>query len=220
VEVTSYKLWFDTLQTVPSYQLAYSGSSLSVVLDATTVGLATGTLYRFKVQAVNEFGDSDFSEDVKASLGSVPSKPHTPVKVEMKSSKTSIAVQWDQNDDSVSAKVTGYQLLMDDGYNGDFTVIYDGSGFPNTFSYTAQNLTTGLPYRFKVVALNINGKSMDGDSVTIYACLKPRDVLPPYKIETTKTTITVGWYEPDNMGCPILGFELYRDTGNQDAISI
>lgn len=94
VIVTGFKLWFDTLQTTPSYQLAYTGSSLSVVLNAATVGLATSTIYRFKVQAVNEFGDSDFSEDIKASLGSVPSKPHTPVKVEIKSSKTAIAVEW------------------------------------------------------------------------------------------------------------------------------
>ncbi len=99
------------------------------------------------------------SEDLKASLGDVPARPHRPVKIENKSSKTSIAVQWDQNDDAVSAKVTGYQLLIDDGYNGDFKVIYDGAGFPNTLEYTAQNLTTGLPYRFKVVALNVNGKS-------------------------------------------------------------
>lgn len=74
---------------------------------------------------------------------------------------------------------------MDDGFNGPYSVIYDGSGFPNTFSYTAQNLTTGLPYRFKVVALNINGQSADGDSVTIYACLKPTRVSPPYKLGTT-----------------------------------
>lgn len=219
VIVTGYKLWKDTLQTIPSYTLVYSGSSMDVTLQAATAGLSLNTLYRFRVQAVNEFGDSDFSEDLKSSLGSVPNKPHTPRKVEYKSSKTSIAVEWDQNDDQITAKVTGYKLLMDDGYNGDFSVVYDGSGFPYTFSFVAQNLTTGLPYRFKVVALNINGQSISGDSVTIFACLKPSNVLAPYKIGTTKTSITVGWYEPDNMGCPILGFELYRDTGNYDAIS-
>lgn len=53
--------------------------------------------------------------------------------------------------------VTGYQLYMDDGYNGEFSIIYDGSEYPNTLSYIAQNLTTGLPYRFYVVAVNING---------------------------------------------------------------
>lgn len=116
--------------------------------------------------------------------------------------------------------MTGYKLLMDDGYNGNFAVIYDGTGYPNTFSFIATNLITGLPYRFKVIAVNVNGDSQDGDSVTYYSCLNPRNVQTPYKISTTKTTITIGWHEPDNNGCPILGFELYRDTGSSDALSI
>jgi hypothetical protein len=59
---------------------------LSVILDGTTSELTVGEIYRFRVQAVNEFGDSDFSEILKASLGSVPNKPHTPYKIEEKSS--------------------------------------------------------------------------------------------------------------------------------------
>ncbi len=91
-----------------------------------------GVIYRFIVQAVNEFGDSDFSEIVKCSLGSVPQKPFSPSKIEINSTKTSIAVQWEQNSDKVSAKLTGYKLYMDDGYNGEYSIIYDGSQFPNT----------------------------------------------------------------------------------------
>jgi len=37
---------------------------------------------------------------------------------------------------------------MDDGYNGNFAVVYDGDGYPNILSYLVGNLTTGLPYRF------------------------------------------------------------------------
>jgi len=62
---------------------------------------------------------------------------------------------------------------MDDGYNGNFNLVYDGRGFPHIASYTSQNLTTGLPYRFKVVAWNVNGPSIDSDIETIYSCLKP-----------------------------------------------
>jgi hypothetical protein len=60
---------------------------------------------------------------------------------------------------------------MDDGYNGPFSVVYDGSGLPNTFQFTAINLTTGLPYRFYVVAENINGYSVNGNVASYYACL-------------------------------------------------
>jgi hypothetical protein len=200
--------------------MVYQGASLAVVLNGTASGLSVGEIYRFRVQAVNEFGDSDFSENIRASLGSVPNKPYTPYKIEDKSSKTSIAVKWEENDDKVTSKLTGYKLFMDDGFNGPYTLILDGTNFPNTHEYTAQNLITGLPYRFRVVAVNINGDSIFGDNFQIYACLKPRNVLPPFKIGTTKTSISIEWTEPDSNGCPILGFEIYRDTGNSDSLSI
>lgn len=74
---------------------------------------------------------------MKCSLGSVPDKPFTPEKVELLSLQTSIALVWEQNLDKVTRKLTGYKLYMDDGYNGNFRVIYDGTGFPNTRSFTA-----------------------------------------------------------------------------------
>ncbi len=82
---------------------------------------------------------------------------------------------------------------MDDGYNGNFNLAYNGAGFPYVLTYTATGLTTGLPYRFKVIALNINGASNASDFTTIYACLKPTNVLTPFKVSTTKNSITIGW---------------------------
>ena len=97
--ITSYQLWVDTLQTTPSYTLIYSGLALEVDIDSVTAGLSTGVIYRFRVQAVNQFGSSDYSQDTLASLGSVPMIPNSPVKVELLSTQTSIAVQWLENND-------------------------------------------------------------------------------------------------------------------------
>ncbi len=47
--VTSYKLWKDTLELGPFLTDVSSGNVLTVVLDATTAGLAGNTIYRFKV---------------------------------------------------------------------------------------------------------------------------------------------------------------------------
>lgn len=81
-------------------------------------------------------------------------------------------------------------------------------------------MTTGNPYRFKVSALNINGESSQSNSATIYACLKPSNVRAPYRVSSTKTSIEIGWYEPESNGCSITGFAIYRDTGNNDDIVI
>jgi hypothetical protein len=111
-------------------------------------------------------------------------------------------------------------LYVDDGYSGNFNLVYNGIGYPNVLTYTATNLITGLPYRFKLVSYNVNGASPDSSIVTIYSCLKPTKVFAPYKISTTTTSITIGWFEPTSNGCPITGFEIYRDTGNSDGITV
>ncbi len=53
--------------------------------------------------------------------------------------------------------ITGYYAYMDDGLNGQFDMIHNGGKLPSTVSTSKTNLTTGLPYRFYVVAENIIG---------------------------------------------------------------
>jgi hypothetical protein len=53
--------------------MVYSGTALSYTI-ATSGGLVTtGTTYRFKIQAVNAYGDSDYSEETRVALGNLPS---------------------------------------------------------------------------------------------------------------------------------------------------
>jgi hypothetical protein len=52
---------------------------------------------------------------------------------------------------------------MDDGLNGDFTKIYDGSNLPFNITHTVEGLVSGLPYMFKVQSENLNGNSIDSD---------------------------------------------------------
>lgn len=71
------------------------------------------------------------------------------------SSVTSIAVEWAKVEASDNIPVSGYHLFMDDGYFGDFELIFVGATFE--LSYTAHDLVSGLPYRFYVQAENQNG---------------------------------------------------------------
>lgn len=66
----------------------------------------------------------------------------------------------------------------------------------------------------------MNGYSEESEVTTIYACLKPSNMLPPYKVATTKESITIGWTEPHYNGCPITGFNIFRDTASNDDLSI
>jgi len=98
---------------------------------------------------------------------------------------TSIYVQWDAVTSTDGIQITGYKLYKDDGLNGAYTLLYDGSNYPYILTYSAVSLTTGLPYRLKVTSLNINGASPESNYATIYACLIPSKVVSPYKVATS-----------------------------------
>ena len=98
--------------------------------------MTVGVTYRFTLQAENQYGFSGFSEEIRAALGSLPDKPDPPVKIELKSTETSIALEWPLLVPSDAVPITGYYLYMDDGYNGDFVNIYNGKGFPTINTYT------------------------------------------------------------------------------------
>ena len=109
---------------------------------------------------------------------------------------------------------------MDDGARGPFTLVYDGSKQASVFQHTVGNLTTGLYYRFKLQSININGNSGDSTISTISACLSPTNLTIPYMISATKTTVMIGWNQPNDNGCSILSYNIFRDTGANDAITV
>jgi hypothetical protein len=115
-----------------------------------TPNLVTGLTYRYVLVATNVFGDSPISEETRVALGSLPVAPNAPVKIEELSSPTSIAVEWNKVVFQDDVPVSGYHLYMDDGYNGDFIKIYDGTSLPFNTSFVSEGLISGLPYRFKV----------------------------------------------------------------------
>jgi hypothetical protein len=82
--------------------------------------LTAGTTYRFILTAENEYGPSDYSEELRAAMGELPPAPAKPYKVEVKSTLNSIYVKWTAVTPIDTVAVTGYILSMDDGMNGNF----------------------------------------------------------------------------------------------------
>lgn len=105
------------------------------MLDKDVYGMTAGVIYKFKYLARNEFGPSDFSDEVDAAVSAFPAKPSKPVKVENESGETYITLTWLQSSNTELA-VIGYNLYMDDGYGGDYKVIYNGKNYPNVLKFT------------------------------------------------------------------------------------
>ena len=56
-----------------------------------------------------------------------------------------------------AGQISGYYAFMDDGLGGHFDMIHNGGKLASTVTATKAGLTTGLPYRFYVVAENFIG---------------------------------------------------------------
>lgn len=128
--------------------------------------------------------------------------------------------QWAESAEVDSIDIEGYILYMDDGHHGVFTSVYNGTGYPLTRSFLVSGLTSGLPYRFQLSAVNINGESARSTITTIYACLKPSNVSAPVMTSTTKQSVAIAWDEPKSNGCAITGFTILRNSGTGDEPSI
>ena len=82
-------------------------------------------------------------------------------------------------------------------------------------------METGLVYQFKVAAVNFNGDSERSDALTKFSCLLPDTPDVPFRVSGTRTELTLRWSVPtDDGGCPLTGFNLYRDDGNQGTVSV
>jgi hypothetical protein len=151
-----------------------------------------------------------------------PLIPNQPVKDELLSTKTGIAFYWDSVADNAGqsgGRVTGYRAYMAKDTDGSHVQIFDGKDFRTIVSYLAEGLDTGRFYRFKVSAYNFNGEGDTSDELTTYACVSPSRMVQPTRVTSTPTSFTLEWYEPDdNGGCPITGYAVFRNDGENGAI--
>jgi hypothetical protein len=103
---------------------------------------------------------------------------------------------------------------MDNGMNGDFSIILSSIGYPDMRSFTQTGLSTGLGYRFYIVSVNYAGSSITSIYATFYTCLAPSGFNAPTVIAVITTTVDLEWSDPtSDGGCPLTGFSIYRDDG-------
>lgn len=82
------------------------------------------------------------------------------------------------------------------------------------------DLETGRYYRFKVSAYNYNGEGIMSNELTTYACVEPSKMKPLQRVDSTASSYTLSWEEPeDDGGCPILSYAVYRNDGQGGAIT-
>lgn len=123
--ITSMELEVSPRLTTTWTQLTnYDGMSMSYTASVIGDGLTAYAHYRFRIRVVNEYGNSDYSEELVLSVAPLPSKLAAVTKDQAYSSDTSTMVRWVDPGIDVEP-ILGYRLQLTDQVTEERTIIYD-----------------------------------------------------------------------------------------------
>jgi uncharacterized protein len=167
----------------------------------TNSGLTNNTVYTYRVRAVNVAGESDPSNELVVTTGTVPAKPET-LKVTATGTDR-ITLSW--TDKSNNEK--GFRIERKTG-SGSFSEITTVSA--GVTNYTNTGLSNNTTYTYRIRAFNDSGNSDYSNEVTAKTGNTPAkpENLEASSVSTDRVTLT--WKDrSDNEK----GFRIERKTG-------
>ena len=203
---TSYRVYRATSQNGP-YRLLGSVTTTTYV----NTGAKDGVTYYYMVTAINDSGESAFSNTVSGQNKAVTSKPAAPV-VKIGNSATSGKPMLTWN--AVSG-ATSYKVYRATSQNGTYSLL----GSVTVTSYTNTGAKDGVTYYYKVTAVNDSGESaysniVSGQSKTV----TPKPAAPVVKIGHSATSgkPMLTWNAVDGAA----SYKVYRATAKNGAYSV
>ena len=203
---TSYRVYRATSQNGP-YRLLGSVTTTTYV----NTGAKDGVTYYYMVTAVNDSGESAFSNTVSGQNKAVTSKPAAPV-VKIGNSATSGKPMLTWN--AVSG-ATSYKVYRATSQNGTYSLL----GSVTVTSYTNTGAKDGVTYYYKVTAVNDSGESAYSNIVSGQnKAVTPKPAAPVVKIGHSATSgkPMLTW----NAVSGAASYKVYRATAKNGAYSV
>lgn len=187
----------------------------STVLQTNVTSLTNGTAYQFRVAAVSAVGTGNYSTPSTAVTPVGP--PGAPTGALVSGGNTQMFTNWTAPSTDGGSAITGYVLQ----YRRSTVTYYDTYGtVGNVLEYTISGLTNGLPYVFRVAAVNAVGTGdYSAESASVVVGQVPAAVATPsvsnaYANSLTDTTLTLSWTAPNSYGSRITDYLIQYGTSS------
>ena len=177
------------------------GTATIVVVN----GLTAGTIYYFRVAAVNSADKDTYAGQVSATI-----RPAAPASlVAMVVSDAEVALTWQPPTNPGDVAITGYQLQVSEDGGTTFTDLYRATS--TILSYEHRGLPAGSARHYRVAAINSGGTGSYTDppvSATTYDV--PSVPVDLVAMALSRDRIDVEWEAPDSDGgTPITDYQLW-----------
>ena len=203
---TSYKVYRATSQN-GTYSLLGSVTTTTYV----NTGAKDGVTYYYKVTAVNDSGESAYSNIVSGQNKAVTPKPAAPVvKIGHSASSGKPMLTWN----AVSG-ATSYKVYRATSQNGTYSLL----DTVTTTSYINTGAKDGVTYYYKVKAVNSAGESAYSNTVSGQSkSVTPKPSAPVVKIGHSATSgkPMLTWNAVDGAA----SYKVYRATAKNGAYSV
>ena len=203
---TSYKVYRATSQNG-----TYSLLGSVTVTSYTNTGAKDGVTYYYKVTAVNDSGESAYSNIVSGQNKAVTPKPSAPVvKIGHSASSGKPMLTWN----AVSG-ATSYKVYRATSQNGTYSLL----GSVTVTSYTNTGAKDGVTYYYKVKAVNSAGESAFSNTVSGQSkTVTPKPAAPVVKIGHSATSgkPMLTWNAVDGAA----SYKVYRATAKNGAYTV
>ena len=186
----------------------------------TQSGITPGTCLRYRMKVTNNVGSSNYSSTVDVTFAVVPNAPSTPTLVSRNSSTTNgtyIKLAWTKPSVNGGSTILGYKLEQSVGSTGTWTTAYDGSTIADQLQYSAQGLTAGQTYIFRVSARNVIGYSSTSSQLSVIAASIPSAVYGlaagSITVSGSSSSLSLSWTAGENGGSTITKYYIrYKVT--------
>jgi predicted phage tail protein len=202
--ISGYNVYYATSADFTAATVVHGGTGTSLVVNR----LVNGTVYYFRVTAVNRVGEGQRSNEVKAVPVGVPG---VPTGLTATAGDAKVTLTWTAPG-SGGAPISGYNVYLGTSPSGEAAAPVNRASLVTATSYKVTGLVNGTTYYFRVAAVNRVGEGQRSNEVKAIPVGVP-GAPAGLTVSPGDARATLSWTAPgSDGGSPVTGYNIYVAT--------